>query len=81
MAGKGPWVFTSESSPGLTVTMGEKGVVEFRDGVATVASEEQAEELREWAEANPGYRVSEGAPKPAKEEKESKESAKASSSK
>jgi hypothetical protein len=73
MAGKGPWTFTSESSPSLTVTMGPLGPVHFRDGVAQVESEEQAEELRDWAEKNPGYKVSEGAPKPKKADKEEKD--------
>lgn len=76
---KGPWTFTSETSPSLMVTMGELGVVQFRDGVAEVTDEEQAEELRNWAAANPGYRVSEGAPKP--EKPAAKETAKAGSSK
>jgi len=65
--GDEPWTFTSDGSPALTVTMGEKGSVQFRDGVVELTDADQAEELRAWAEENPGFGVSEGKPKARKE--------------
>jgi ABC-type uncharacterized transport system YnjBCD substrate-binding protein len=62
-------LFTSETSAGLLVTMGEKGSVQFRDGVAVVDDPDQLEELREWIKRNPEFQVHEGAAKEKKEER------------
>ena len=63
MSKDAPTTFTSPNSAGLTVTMGDKGAVSFRDGVAQVSDPDQLEELRDWIKANPGYGVYEGEPK------------------